>query len=157
MISWFDVSWCHRRCLHRNPPVLIKTSLHLASLIWAGVFACLRLQHRQVEALSVWPCSGAVAEQFWSWSWKRAYRMPDLVVSQACRRRRACRRSRACRRRRSALSLPLVSLAQHWCASAVEIRRSRIWAAFTNSTWSALPSSSSALPPTCSPAAAPAS
>jgi len=30
--------------------------------------------------------------------------MPDLVASQACRRRRACRRGRACRRRRSVLS-----------------------------------------------------
>ncbi len=39
-----------------------------------------------------------------SLSLTRAYRMPDLVVSQACRRRRACRRRGACRCRRSVSS-----------------------------------------------------
>ena len=56
----------------------------------------------------------------------RAYRMPDLVVSQACRRRRACRCRRACRRRRFVLLLsptprPLFNTLRAQCSGGAEV------------------------------------
>ena len=56
----------------------------------------------------------------------RAYRMPDLVVSQECRRRRACRCRRACRRRRFVLLLsptprPLFNTLRAQCSGGAEV------------------------------------